>query len=88
MRKYEALWTKLKVEKILEIELQSPEIYTPAQINRQLKTIRKAVSKEKYIDFAYKFREPHAEVTSVINEEAGTITFNLIDDLTDVTNLF
>ncbi len=73
-RQYQPLWEALKENKTVEIILQ-PEGLTERQLFKQTATLRKAVSKEKYMDTQFKIDFPFAEVTST--RKGRTITFLL-----------
>lgn len=73
-RQYEPLWEALKEHRKVELILQ-PEQLTERQLLNQTKTLRKAISKEKYMDEVFRLQYPHAEVTSVRSHR--TVTFRL-----------
>ncbi len=73
-RQYQPLWEALKEVGSVELILQPAEL-TERQLLRQTATLRKAVSKEKYMDETFKLDFPDAEVTS--DRVARVITFKL-----------
>ena len=87
-RKYEKLWDKLKVDLSVTIQLDHHLLLTPAQVSKRLKTIRKAVSKEKYYDLSFKVKHPKAEITSTLKIPEGAIEFSLTKDPEDFSALF
>lgn len=87
-RKYTEAWTQLKIHGVIQISIPRIELYTPSQIAKQLKTIRKGMSKEKYQDWEFKDAYPNAEVTSVLEISTGKITFTLDKDTKDISKLF
>lgn len=86
--KYSTTWQDLKLALKIEIQLARKELYSPEQIERQLKTIRKAISKQKYEDWQYKQAFPNAKIESVLGIETATITFTLDPDCRDLSKLF
>ena len=87
-RKYQHLWESLKQDCSALVTLDVIKEQTVAQRHRQLRTIRKAVSKEKYKDINYRIKNPNSEITSTIDAKKGTIIFELDHDVTDVQHLF
>lgn len=88
MRKYQPIWEALKTNKIVEVELPCWELYTSAQLTLQFNTIRRCVSKEKYLDWNYKSKYPDALISAELNLDRGTITFHLDPDRRDLNKLF
>lgn len=86
--KYSMTWQDLKLALKIEVQLKHSAAYSPAQIERQLKTIRKAISKQKYEDWQYKRINPNAKISTVMDIDAGTIIFTLDPDCRDVSKLF
>ena len=87
LRKYQQLWINLKTDGSALVTLAVIKEQTEEQRKRQLLTIRKAVSKEKYKDINYRMRHPDAEITSTMNAKKGTISFGLDHDTTDISHL-
>lgn len=86
-RKYQVLWTNLKRDGSALVTLAVVKEQTEEQRKRQLLTIRKAVSKEKYKDIDYRIAHEDSEISSTINTKKGTITFELNHDITDISHL-
>lgn len=78
-RKYEALWRLIRDEKELTIQLQPPEL-TKEQATKQFKTIKKAISKEKYQDIHYRSEFPDSKLSFSLDTKWNKITFVLEDD--------
>lgn len=87
LRKYEDTWKRLQTDRHFIITLPTSGL-TNLQKNRQLRTIRKAVIKEKYIDHNFKRHYPNAELTSEIDNIKGTLELTLTIDVMDVSHLF
>jgi len=86
--KYSITWQDLKLALKIEIQLAKSHLYTPQQIERQLKTIRKAIIKQKYEDWQYKRINPNAKISAVLDIDAGTIVFTLDPDCRDLSKHF
>ena len=88
LRRYQALWIQLKEKRHLVITLKEVNALTLSQKKNQLRTLRKAVSKEKWKDYHYKVSNPNAEITTKIESEKGRIEFELNPDVMDISHLF
>lgn len=77
VRRYEAIWVTLKRDLVAEVQLKNSELLTPEQLAKNLRTIRKAVQKEKYYDLAYKTAYPFADLVSTMYIKEGKILFIL-----------
>lgn len=87
-RRYQVAWETLKHQGKLQIGIKNFESLTVAQMERNFSTLRRAVSKEKYLDWQYKQTNPHSEITSTCDFQAGIIHFYLNPDITDLSRLF
>ena len=76
-RRYEAIWVTLKRDLVAEVQLSHSELFTPEQLAKTLRTIRKAVQKEKYYDLQYKTAYPFADLVSTMYVKEGKILFTL-----------
>jgi hypothetical protein len=94
-RKYEETWKSLKKALTVVVSLEHTETLSPTRIEAQLKTIRKAVQKEKYCDWFFKDTYPNAEIESfMVLEDPNNpnhkpcIVFKLVLNKHDLTRLF
>jgi hypothetical protein len=76
MRQYEPIWIKLKSLSKSEAETIGVSIAAPRVLHKR---IIKAVTKEKYMDFAYKAVNPR-EATLVHVRSNSILTFKLVFD--------
>lgn len=86
-RKYQMIWENLKAARVVEIQLKHTEKLSPEQLAKQVRTLCRAVSKEKYEDGIFRCVYPHATITS---ETSGTgkVSFRLDLDPTNLHNIF
>lgn len=87
-RKYSSIWEELKACNRVQVTITNSHLYTPEQLARNLKTLRKAIVKEKYMDFKYKAQHPNALIESTLIEESGVVVFTLDPDTRDIAKLF
>lgn len=78
-RKYQDLWCLIKDELVVTIQLQ-PLSITSQQAVKQFKTLKKAISKEKYQDMHYKGANPNSKITYSIDTNLKQVTFTLEND--------
>lgn len=77
IRKYQPDWEKLKSAHKVVITLADHENMPTRVKIKYLRTIRKAIQKEKYYDYRFKFKYPNAEIASHIMVEEGSIYLEL-----------
>lgn len=87
-RKYQGTWEQLKRVETLIIELDNFRLLTDKQIEKQLKTLRKAISKEKWLDEGYTRGNPFSKITSEFRVEQGKIVFHLNSNIKDLSYMF
>jgi hypothetical protein len=80
MRKYESCWKLLKERGYVKVRLTNSE--EPTVIARNVKTFRKAVQKEKYMDENFKYEFPHATIESTVEGSFISLKLKLNRPLT------
>lgn len=80
-RKYEDLWNIIKESDSVKVQLTSSTVQSV--IDQHYKTVKKAVTKEKYIDDNFKRKYPFAVLNSSL--EGNVIKFTL--ELNNFTNI-
>lgn len=65
----------------MTVQLQ-PLSITDAQAEAQFRTMRKALSKEKYQDIHYRDKYPNSKIEYHLNKELKQVTFQLNDSTT------
>ena len=74
-RMYQVAWEHLKEKQKVKLEVTRSK--DAALFTRSVKTIRKAIQKEKYIDDRFRLMYPDALITSTLDADSNTITFHL-----------
>lgn len=74
-RRYEPIWERLKEDREVEVIIQ-PSSLKDYQIKRQARTVRKAITKEKYQDIDFRKEFPFAELESFLHDRV--LSFKLV----------